>query len=178
MAQVGSALFKSSAPQTTARHGLEKLKTIGDAYMAVAGVPATDRRHPIDACLAALEMQETVAGIRSRRERMRLPVLELRVGVHTGPVISGFVGSRRFSFDIWGDTVNAASFMEAHCLPGRTNISGTVAGHVKALFELQSRGSIEAKHERAYEMYFLNRVKEQFSCSASQMKIYTPNVIA
>jgi adenylate cyclase len=160
------------------RHGLEKLKTIGDAYMAVAGVPATDRRHPINACLAALEMQETVAGIRSRREKMRLPALELRVGVHTGPVISGVVGSRRFSFDIWGDTVNTASFMEAHCLPGRINISGTVAGHVKALFELESRGSIEAKHERAYEMYFLNRVKEQFSCSAGQMKIYSPNVIA
>jgi adenylate cyclase len=160
------------------RHGLEKLKTIGDAYMAVAGVPATDRRHPINACLAALEMQETVAGIRSRREKMRLPALELRVGVHTGPVISGVVGSRRFSFDIWGDTVNTASFMEAHCLPGRINISGTVAGHVKALFELESRGSIEAKHERAYEMYFLNRVKEQFSCSAGQIKIHSPNVIA
>ena len=160
------------------RHGLEKLKTIGDAYMAVAGVPATDRRHPINACLAALEMQETVADIRSRREKMRLPALELRVGVHTGPVISGVVGSRRFSFDIWGDTVNTASFMEAHCLPGRINISGTVAGHVKALFELESRGSIEAKHERAYEMYFLNRVKEQFSCSAGQIKIHSPNVIA
>jgi adenylate cyclase len=160
------------------RHGLEKLKTIGDAYMAVAGVPATDRRHPINACLAALEMQETVAGIRSRREKMRLPALELRVGVHTGPVISGVVGSRRFSFDIWGDTVNTASFMEAHCLPGRINISGTVAGHVKALFELESRGSIEAKHERAYEMYFLNRVKELFSCPAGQIKIHSPNVIA
>jgi adenylate cyclase len=160
------------------RHGLEKLKTIGDAYMAVAGVPATDRRHPINACLAALEMQETVAGIRSRREKMRLPALELRVGVHTGPVISGVVGSRRFSFDIWGDTVNTASFMEAHCLPGRINVSGTVAGHVKALFELESRGSIEAKHERAYEMYFLNRVKELFSCPAGQIKIHSPNVIA
>jgi adenylate cyclase len=160
------------------RHGLEKLKTIGDAYMAVAGVPATDRRHPINACLAALEMQETVAGIRSRMEKMRLPALDLRVGVHTGPVISGVVGSRRFSFDIWGDTVNTASFMEAHCLPGRINISGTVAGHVKALFELESRGSVEAKHERAYEMYFLNRVKEQISCSAGRIKVHSPNAIA
>jgi adenylate cyclase len=144
-------------------YGLEKLKTIGDGYMAVGGVPATDRRHPIDACLAALEMQATVARIRSRRQKMRLPALELRVGIHTGPVISGIVGNRRFSFDIWGDAVNTASFMEAHCPPGQINISETVAGHAKALFELEPRGTIKAKHERPYRMFFLNRLKPEFS---------------
>ena len=149
-----------------ARYGLEKLKTIGDAYMAVGGVLGSDRRHPIDACLAALEMQATVARIKLRSEKMRLPALELRIGIHTGPVISGVVGNRRFSFDIWGDAVNAASFMEAHSLSGRINISETVAGHVKALFELEPRGSIEAKHERAYEMYFLNRLRKEFSRDA------------
>jgi adenylate cyclase len=143
------------------RHGLEKLKTIGDAYMAVGGVPESDRRHPTDACLAALEMQAMVARIRFRTEKMRLPALQLRIGIHTGPVISGVVGNRRFSFDIWGDAVNTASFMEAHCPPGRINISETVAGHVKALFELEPRGSIEAKHQRAYEMYFLNRLRQE-----------------
>ena len=146
-----------------ARYGLEKLKTIGDAYMAVGGVPAADRRHPIDACLAALEMLATVARIRSRREKMRLPALELRVGIHTGPVISGIVGNRRFSFDIWGDAVNTASFMEAHCPPGQINISETVAAHAKALFELEPRGTIKAKHERPYRMFFLNRPKPEFS---------------
>jgi adenylate cyclase len=75
--------------------------------------------------------------------------LELRVGIHTGPVISGVVGNRRFTFDIWGDAVNTASFMEARGVPGRINVSETVAGHVKALFELEPRGFIEAKHERA-----------------------------
>ena len=149
-----------------ARYGLEKLKTIGDAYMAVGGVLGSDRRHPIDACLAALEMQATVARIKLRSEKMRLPALELRIGIHTGPVISGVVGNRRFSFDIWGDAVNAASFMEAHSLPGRINISETVAGHVKALFELEPRGSIEAKHERAYEMFFLKRLRKEFSRDA------------
>jgi adenylate cyclase len=146
-----------------ARHGLEKIKTIGDAYMAVGGVPATNPRHPIDVCLAALEMQETVARIRSRSEKMGLPALELRVGIHTGPVISGVVGNRRFSFDIWGDAVNTASFMEAHCPPGQINISDTVAGHVKALFELEPRGTIRAKHERPYRMFFLNRLKSEFA---------------
>jgi adenylate cyclase len=146
-----------------ARHGLEKLKTIGDAYMAVGGVPESDRRHPIDACLAALEMQAIVARIKSRNERMRLPALELRIGIHTGPVISGAVGNHRFSFDIWGDAVKTASVMEAHCLPGRINLSETVAGHAKALFELRPRGSIEVKHARARDMFFLNRLKAEFS---------------
>ena len=153
-----------------ARHGLEKVKTIGDAYMAVAGLPATDRRHPIDACLAALEMQATVDRIKLRTAKMRLPALDLRVGIHTGPVISGVVGNRRFSFDIWGDAVNTASFMEAHGAAGRINISETVAGHVKALFELEPRGSIEAKHKRAHQMFFLNRLKPEYSrCQDSRL---------
>jgi adenylate cyclase len=147
------------------RHNMEKLKTIGDAYMAVGGVPEGNRRHPIDACLTALEMQAAVARIKLQTEKMRLPTLELRIGIHTGPVISGVVGSHRFSFDVWGDAVNTASYMEAHCLPGRINISGTVAGHVNALFELEPRGSIEAKHQRAYEMYFLNRLRQQSACA-------------
>jgi adenylate cyclase len=158
--------YFSAFDDIVARHGMEKLKTIGDAYMAVGGVPESNRLHPIDACLTALEMQATVARIKLRTEKMRLPALELRVGIHTGPVISGVVGNRRLSFDIWGDAVNAASFMEAHCLPGRINISETVAGHVKALFELEPRGSIEAKHERAYEMYFLNRPRQELSRDA------------
>jgi class 3 adenylate cyclase len=145
------------------RHGLEKIKTIGDAYMAVGGVPETDRPHPVDACLAALEMQAAAARIKLRSDRMRLPSLELRVGIHTGPVISGVVGNRRFTFDIWGDAVNTASFMETHCLPGRINVSDTVAGHAKALFELEPRGPVEAKHERTHEMFFLNRLKQEFS---------------
>ncbi len=146
-----------------ARHGLEKLKTVGDAYMAVAGVPAANRRHPIDTCLAALEMQATVARMKALREKMRLPVLELRVGIHAGPVISGVVGKHKFTFDIWGDTVNTAAVMEANGVPGRINVSGTVAGHVRTLFELEPRGSIVAKHERAHEMFFLNRLKPEFS---------------
>jgi adenylate cyclase len=145
-----------------ARHGLEKLKTIGDAYMAVGGVPTNNRRHPIDACLAALEMQATVARIGSRNEKRRLPAMELRVGIHTGPVISGIVGNRRLSFDVWGDAVNTASFMETYCPPGQINISETTAGHVKALFELERRGIIKAKHERPYRMFLLNRLRPEF----------------
>ena len=147
----------------SARYGLEKVKTIGDAYMAVAGTLTNDRRHPIDVCMAALEMQARVERIKAQSEKIRLPALELRVGIHTGPVISGIVGNRRFTFDIWGDAVNTAWFMEARGVPGRINVSETVAGHVRALFDLERRGAIEAKHERAHEMFFLNRLQPEFS---------------
>ena len=130
------------------RHGLEKLKTIGDAYMAVAGVPTANRQHPIDTCLAALEIQAVTARMKAQREKMRLPALELRVGIHTGPVMSGVVGRRKFTFDIWGDAVNTAALMEANGAPGRINVSETVAGNVKTLFELEPRGAVETKHNR------------------------------
>ena len=149
-----------------ARWGLEKLKTIGDAYMAVAGVPTANRRHAIDACLAALEMQAAVARMKALREKMRLPALELRVGVHSGPVMSGVVGKNKFTFDIWGDAVNTAALMEANGAPGRINVSETVAGQVKSLFELEARGPIVAKHDRSHEMFFLNRLKPKYSRDA------------
>jgi adenylate cyclase len=146
-----------------ARHGLEKIKTIGDAYMAAGGLLENNLRHPIDACLAALEMQATAARMKSRSEALRLPPLDLRIGIHTGPVISGVVGNRRIAFDIWGDAVNMASFMESNCMAGRINLSDTVAGHAKTLFNLESRGPVEAKHERTHEMFFLNRLRQEFS---------------
>jgi adenylate cyclase len=155
--------YFSAFDDIMARHRLEKIKTIGDAYMAVGGVLESGLPHSIDAGLAALEMQGTVARMKSRGDPSRLPSLELRIGIHTGPVISGVVGNRRFAFDIWGDAVNIASFMEAHCLAGRINVSDTVAGHAKAMFELEPRGPVEAKHERAHEMFFLNRLKPEFS---------------
>jgi len=155
--------YFSAFDNIMARHGLEKIKTIGDAYMAVGGVPESWLPHPIDAGLAALEMQATAARMKSRSDKLALPSLELRIGIHTGPVISGVVGNHRFAFYIWGDAVNIASFMEAQCLPGRINISDTSAGHAKTLFDLEPRGLVEAKHQRTHEMFFLNRLKREFS---------------
>ena len=145
------------------RYGLEKVKTIGDAYMAVAGVLSPDRWHSIDACLAALEMRAKVDHVKARCEGEY--ALQLRIGIHTGPVISGVVGNRRMTFDIWGDAVNTASFMEAFGVAGRINVSESVAGHVQGLFELEPRGPIEAKHERAHEMFFLNGLRAEYSRS-------------
>ncbi len=153
--------------EVMARHGLEKLKTIGDAYMAAAGVTETSRRHAIDACLAALAMQAAVSQLNTRREKMRLPVLQLRIGVHSGPVMSGVVGRKKFTFDIWGDAVNTAALMESNGEANRINISEAVAGHVKTLFELEPRGAIEAKHGRRLDMYFLDRLKAELSRDAA-----------
>ena len=86
-------------------HGMEKLKTIGDSYMCVGGLPETNRTHPIDACLMGLAMQAFVEQMKRQRDKFRLPSLELRVGVHTGSVMSGIVGKRKFTYDIWGDAV-------------------------------------------------------------------------
>jgi class 3 adenylate cyclase len=146
-----------------ARRGLKKITTIGEAYIAVGGMPETGLRHQLEACLTALDMQATAARIKSQSDKMEPPSLDLRVGVHTGPVISGVGCNLRFTFDISADAVNTASFMEAHCLPGRINVSDTVAGHAKALFELEPRGPVEAKHERTHEMFFLNRLGARFS---------------
>src|SRR5258708_12489520 len=104
--------------------------------MGVAGVPGGNGRNAIDSCLAALELQAVTARMKAQREKMRLAALELRVGIHTGPVISGVVGRRKFTFDIWGDAVNTAALMEANGASGRINVSSTVAGNDKPLFQL------------------------------------------
>jgi adenylate cyclase len=155
--------YFSALDEIGVRYGLEKVKTVGDAYMAVAGVFSSDRRHSIDVCLAALDMQAHLGHLKARCERTGENAPQLRIGIHTGPVISGVVGNRRMTFDIWGDAVNTAWFMEAFGVAGRINVSESVAGHVQALFELEPRGPVEAKHERAHEMYFLNGLKNEYS---------------
>ena len=155
--------YFSALDEIGVRYGLEKVKTVGDAYMAVAGVFSPDRRHSIDVCLAALDMRTHLDHLKARCERNGENAVRLRIGIHTGPVISGVVGNRRITFDIWGDAVNTAWFMEACGMAGRINVSETVAGHVQALFELEPRGAIEAKHERTHEMYFLNGLKKEYS---------------
>jgi len=145
------------------RYRLEKIKTIGDAYMAVAGVPDPSRLHAVEACMAALEMQRVASRMRAQREKARLPSLELRVGLHTGPIIAGVVGRRKFTFDIWGDAVNIAARMEANCEPNQINISEVTYNNVKSIFETTARGSIEVKNKEPLPMYFLDRLKAEFS---------------
>lgn len=139
------------------KYNLEKLKTIGDSYMCVGGLPTANFTHPVDACMAALEFREFAERMKelvlSSKEKM-MP-WELRVGLHTGPVIGGAVGTTKFAYDVWGDSVNTASRIEAACLPGKVNISGTTYSLIKDFFECEYRGKVQAKNKGEIDMYFV-----------------------
>ena len=155
--------FFSGFDDIVDRCGLEKLKTIGDAYMAAGGLPEENKCHAADACLAALQLQDYVARANTQRERMRLAPWQLRIGVHTGSVMAGVVGKRKFTYDVWGDAVNTAARLETASEAGRVNISEATFHHVKKFFEVSARGEIEVKNKGALAMYFLDRLKPEFS---------------
>lgn len=145
-----------------ARHHLETLKTVGDAYIAVGGLPDPNRTHPVDTCLAALDIRDHVGRMNLQRTKLRLPPWELRIGIHTGGVMAGVVGSRRFTYDLWGDTVNVAARMEAAAEPGRINISQDTWDRVRDLFDAEPRGLVEAKHKGKLAMFFLTGLRHEF----------------
>jgi class 3 adenylate cyclase/tetratricopeptide (TPR) repeat protein len=132
-------------------HGLEKIKTIGDAYMAVAGLPAYSPGHAEKAIEAALELVDFI----EKRRKTRNFGFEVRIGIHSGPVIAGIVGTRKFAYDIWGDTVNIAARMESSGSPGRVNISEAAYQLVKERFAFEPRGKVMAKNKGEMEMYFV-----------------------
>lgn len=147
--------------------GLEKIKTIGDAYMAVAGVPAADRLHTVKACLAALAMQAAAEQLKAERQKLRLPFFEFRIGLHGGPVIAGLVGRTRVTYDIWGDAVNVAARLEAHGEAGKINVSERVYRQTAPYFDFTERGTIEIKNKAPIKMYFLDRLQEIYSEDAA-----------
>ena len=154
------------------RYGIEKIKTIGDSYMCAAGVPTRDAHHAYKCALAALEVRDLMEEQRQQREAQGKDPWILRIGVHTGPVVAGVVGRRKFAYDIWGDTVNTASRMESSGEPGEVNISGTTYALVKDRFECEHRGQVEAKNKGAIDMYFVRRIKEGW---CSDPKGHLPN---
>lgn len=141
-------------------HGLEKIKTIGDAYMACGGVPASHVGTPLDVVRCALELQEFVIDLHKKRNDAGLPCFAMRVGVHTGPIVAGVVGAHKFAFDIWGDTVNIAARMESSGVPGRVNISEATYLAVKDEPGLRftPRGVISVKGKGGMAMYWVERM--------------------
>lgn len=142
------------------KHNLEKIKTIGDAYMCAGGIPTPNTSNPIDAVKAALEIQQFMEDFKIRKARMGEDSWELRIGIHTGPLVAGVVGKKKFAYDIWGDAVNTAARMESSGEEGRVNISGTTYELVKDYFDCIYRGKIPAKNKGDIDMYFVNRVKD------------------
>ncbi len=140
------------------RHGIEKIKTIGDAYMCAGGLPDPSTSSPVAVVRAALEMQAFMAERKKRHDAIGQPVFEMRVGIHTGPVVAGIVGVKKFQYDIWGDTVNTASRMESNGEVGRVNISESTYEIVKDEpgLAFTPRGEIQVKGKGKLEMYFVS----------------------
>jgi class 3 adenylate cyclase len=144
-------------------NNLEKLKTIGDSYMCAGGIPKSNQTHAIDSCLAALEIQFFMNEMKIKKQASNIPHWNLRLGIHSGSVIAGVVGERKFAYDIWGDTVNLASRMESSGMPGRINVSDTTYSMIQDFFDCEFRGEIEAKNKGKIKMYFVNRIKAEYS---------------
>lgn len=147
-----------------AKYKLEKIKTIGDAYMALSGVTENMPRPAIRACLAALEIRDFMRNERDIAIAMRKDFWEIRIGLHMGPLVAGIIGSSKFSFDVWGDTVNIASRAEEVTKSGNITITSNIADGIGAYFETIPRGKIDI-HKRggSIEMFYLSKLKNQHS---------------
>ena len=145
------------------KHNLEKLKTIGDSYMAVGGIPNVNSTHAIDAVLAALEIQAFIEQRKEQHMRNNTPYWEMRIGIHSGSLIAGVIGQKKFAYDVWGDTVNTASRMESSGVPGKINISQSTFELIKDFFVCNYRGKLPAKNKGDLDMYLVKGIKQGFS---------------
>jgi adenylate cyclase len=123
------------------KHGLEKIKTIGDAYMVVGGLPEARVDHAEAVVAMALDMRDAVASVASEMGY----ALKVRIGANTGPVVAGVIGKKKFAYDLWGDAVNTASRMESHGVAGEIRVTASTYEKVKGAFEVESRGTITVK---------------------------------
>lgn len=137
---------------------IEKIKTIGDAYMCAGGIPEKNRTNPVEVILAALEMQQYMSRLKESSLLQGMKYWDIRIGIHTGTVIAGVVGHKKLSYDIWGDTVNIASRMESSGEAGKINISGTTYEFVRDFFICQHRGKMPVKYKGELDMYFVEGI--------------------
>ena len=138
------------------KHRLQKIKTIGDAYMCVGGLYTRGGNHLHRMVYAALEIQQFLADRKAKQSKIGAQFFEARIGIHTGPVVAGVIGRKKIAFDVWGNTVNVAQQMEHHSEVGKVNISGEIFELVKNRFNCTPRGKVTAKNKQAYDMYFVD----------------------
>ena len=137
------------------KHNIEKIKTIGDAYMAVSGLPSATPDHAVNVVNAAIEIRDFMQEYKKLRQAEGRLYFEMRIGINSGEVVAGIVGIKKFAYDIWGDAVNIAARMESSCITGKINISESTYELVKDNFDTEYRGEIEAKGKGTVKMYFV-----------------------
>jgi adenylate cyclase len=145
-------------------HKVEKLKTIGDAYMAVGGLPEPNSTHPLDVALAAMRI---IAYLDTTAPKDHLE-WKVRIGIHTGSVIAGIIGETKFSYDVWGGNVNLCSRLESAGKPGQINVSKEFMECTRDFFEFEDRGFIEIKHSEPVHMFFLIDIKSSLKAARFQ----------
>jgi class 3 adenylate cyclase len=147
------------------KYGIEKIKTIGDAYMCAGGLPQKNSTNPVEVVMAAIEMQDYMKSAKHKitDNSSGMDFWELRIGIHTGPVISGVIGQKKLSFDIWGDTVNIASRMESSGVAGEINMTGVTYHLTKEFFIHEYRGKMPIKYKGETDMYFVKGIKPELS---------------
>ena len=143
--------------QIIGKYQIEKIKTIGDAYMCVGGLPEENKTNSLEVVKAALEIQAYLSQLKEERIAKGEPYFEARIGIHTGPLVAGVVGSSKFAYDIWGDTVNVAARLESKSEVGKVNISATTYDLIKNRYACESRGRIPVKNRGEVEMYFVEK---------------------
>ena len=143
------------------KYRIEKIKTIGDAYMCAGGIPERNRTNPVEVVLAALEMQKYMQAMKNDPSKPAARFWDIRIGIHTGTVVAGVVGHKKITYDIWGDTVNTASRMESSGEAGKINISGTTYEFVKEYFTCDYRGRMPVKYKGDLDMYFVTGIRPE-----------------
>jgi len=154
------------------KFNIEKIKTIGDAYMCAGGIPVKNRTNPVEVVLAAIEMQLFMKELKRTSDKSTSHIWDLRIGIDTGPVVAGVLGRSKISYDIWGGTVNTASRMEASGEAGKINITENTYMLIKDFFICQYRGKMPVKYKGEIDMYFVEGFKPHLS---SDLKSQIPN---
>jgi len=155
--------YFSKFDEIISKYKLEKIKTIGDAYMAVGGVTEKEPSVAMRTALAAIEIQNFMMTEQQTAKALGRDFWEIRIGIHSGPLVAGVIGKEKFSFDVWGDTVNVAARCEQNAENSTINVSGDFYVQIKDYFECEERGPIAVKNRGEVDMYFLKQIKKEFS---------------